>query len=350
MSQPTPAYAVHAPDAPLVPWSVDRREPGPKDVRIEILYCGVCHSDLHFARNEWGFSQYPLVPGHEIVGVVEAVGSEVSKYQVGDRVGVGCMVNSCRTCASCQEGEEQYCENGLVGTYNGKDRDGTTTYGGYSTHIVTDEEFVLRIPENLPLDATAPLLCAGITTYSPLHHFGVRAGMRVGIVGLGGLGHMGVKFAKAMGAHTTVLSHSPGKEKDALALGADEFVVTRDPEALEAYTSTFDFLLNTVSAPHDLNMYINLLRRDGRMVLVGLPDPTPVAAFPLVLKRRSLSGSLIGGIRETQEMLDFCAQHGIVCDIERIGMQEINEAYERMLRSDVKYRFVIDMATLKAGV
>jgi uncharacterized zinc-type alcohol dehydrogenase-like protein len=237
-----------------------------------------------------------------------------------------------------------------VGTYNGKDRDGTTTYGGYSTHIVTDEEFVLRIPENLPLDATAPLLCAGITTYSPLHHFGVRAGMRVGIVGLGGLGHMGVKFAKAMGAHTTVLSHSPGKEKDALALGADEFVVTRDPEALEAYTSTFDFLLNTVSAPHDLNMYINLLRRDGRMVLVGLPDPTPVAAFPLVLKRRSLSGSLIGGIRETQEMLDFCAQHGIVCDIERIGMQEINEAYERMLRSDVKYRFVIDMATLKAGV
>jgi uncharacterized zinc-type alcohol dehydrogenase-like protein len=290
------------------------------------------------------------VPGHEIVGVVEAVGSEVSKYQVGDRVGVGCMVNSCRTCASCQEGEEQYCENGLVGTYNGKDRDGTTTYGGYSTHIVTDEDFVLRIPENLPLDATAPLLCAGITTYSPLHHFGVRAGMRVGIVGLGGLGHMGVKFAKAMGAHTTVLSHSPGKEKDALALGADEFVVTRDPEALEAYTSTFDFLLNTVSAPHDLNMYINLLRRDGRMVLVGLPDPTPVAAFPLVLKRRSLSGSLIGGIRETQEMLDFCAQHGIVCDIERIGMQEINEAYERMLRSDVKYRFVIDMATLKAGV
>ncbi len=350
MSQPTPAYAVHAPDAPLVPWSVDRREPGPKDVRIEILFCGVCHSDLHFARNEWGFSQYPLVPGHEIVGVVESVGSEVTRYKVGDRVGVGCMVNSCRTCASCQDGEEQYCEGGSVFTYNGTDRDGTTTYGGYSTHIVTDEDFVLRIPENLPLDASAPLLCAGITTYSPLHHFGVRAGMRVGIVGLGGLGHMGVKFAKAMGAHTTVLSHSPGKEKDALALGADEFIVTRDPEALEAYTSTFDFLLNTVSAPHDLNMYINLLRRDGRMVLVGLPDPTPVAAFPLVLKRRSLSGSLIGGIRETQEMLDFCAQHGIVCDIERIGMQEINEAYERMLRSDVKYRFVIDMATLKAGV
>ncbi len=347
MSQPAPAYAVHAPDAPLVPWSVDRREPGPRDVRIEILYCGVCHSDLHFARNEWGFSQYPLVPGHEIVGVVEAVGSEVTKHQVGDRVGVGCMVNSCRTCASCQEGEEQYCENGLVGTYNGTDRDGTTTYGGYSTHIVTDEDFVLRIPENLPLDATAPLLCAGITTYSPLHHFGVKAGMRVGIVGLGGLGHMGVKFAKAMGAHTSVLSHSPGKEKDALALGADEFIVTRDPEALGAYANSFDFLLNTVSAAHDLNLYLNLLKRDGRMVLVGLPDPTPVAAFPLVMKRRSLSGSLIGGIRETQEMLDFCAQHDIVCDIERIAMAEINEAYERMLRSDVKYRFVIDMATLK---
>jgi len=349
MSQPTPAYAVHAPDAPLVPWSVDRREPGPKDVRIEILYCGVCHSDLHFARNEWGFSQYPLVPGHEIVGVVEAVGSEVTKYQVGDRVGVGCMVNSCRTCASCQEGEEQYCESGMVGTYNGTDRDGTITYGGYSTHIVTDEDFVLRIPENLPLDAAAPLLCAGITTYSPLHHFGVKAGMRVGIVGLGGLGHMGVKFAKAMGAHTSVLSHSPGKEADALALGADEFIVTRDPEALGAYANSFDFLMNTVSAAHDLNLYLSLLKRDGRMVLVGLPDPTPVAAFPLVIKRRSLSGSLIGGIRETQEMLDFCAQHGIVCDIERIGMQEINEAYERMLRSDVKYRFVIDMATLKAG-
>jgi uncharacterized zinc-type alcohol dehydrogenase-like protein len=259
------------------------------------------------------------------------------------------MVNSCRTCASCQEGEEQYCENGLVGTYNGKDRDGTTTYGGYSTHIVTDEDFVLRIPENLPLDATAPLLCAGITTYSPLHHFGVKPGMRVGIIGLGGLGHMGVKFAKAMGAHTTVLSHSPGKEKDALALGADEFIVTRDPEALESYANSFDFLLNTVSAAHDLNQYLNLLKRDGRMVLVGLPDPTPVAAFPLVMKRRSLSGSLIGGIRETQEMLDFCAQHNIVCDIERIAMTEINEAYERMLRSDVKYRFVIDMATLKAG-
>lgn len=348
MSQPTPAFAVHSAETPVVPWSLTRRENGPKDVRIEILYCGVCHTDIHFAKNEWGSAQYPMVPGHEIVGVVEAVGSEVSKYQVGDRVGVGCMVNSCRTCASCQEGEEQYCETGMVGTYNGTDRDGTITYGGYSTHIVTDEDFVLRIPENLPLDAAAPLLCAGITTYSPLHHFGVKAGMRVGIVGLGGLGHMGVKFAKAMGAHTSVLSHSPGKEADALALGADEFIVTRDPEALGAYANSFDFLLNTVSAAHDLNLYLSLLKRDGRMVLVGLPDPTPVAAFPLVIKRRSLSGSLIGGIRETQEMLDFCAEHGIVCDIEVIAMQEINEAYERMLKSDVKYRFVIDLATLKA--
>jgi uncharacterized zinc-type alcohol dehydrogenase-like protein len=275
------------------------------------------------------------------------VGSGVSKWKAGDTVGVGCMVNSCRTCAACQAGEEQYCESGSTFTYNGQDKDGTITYGGYSTQIVVDQDFVVRVPETLPLDAAAPLLCAGITTYSPLHHFGVKAGMKVGIVGLGGLGHMGVKFAKAMGAHTTVISHSPSKEGDALKLGADAFIATKDPEVFNAHVNEFDFILNTVSAPHDVNAYLGMLKLDGRMVLVGLPDPTPVAAFPLVIKRRSLSGSLIGGIAETQEMLDFCAEHGIVCDIEVIPMSMINEAYERMMKSDVRYRFVIDMASMK---
>lgn len=349
MPHTTAAYAAHSSDSPLTPWTLERREPGEKDVLIEILYCGVCHSDLHFVRNEWGFSQYPMVPGHEIVGRVTRVGSGVTRYQAGDTVGVGCMVNSCRSCDSCRDGEEQYCESGSTFTYNSLDRDGTITYGGYSTQIVVDEDFVVRVPEGLALDAAAPWLCAGITTYSPLRHFGVGPGMRVGIVGLGGLGHMGVKFAKALGAHTTVLSHSPSKEADALALGADAFLAMNSPEAFEANANQFDFLLNTVSAPHDLNAYAGLLRRDGRMVLVGLPDPTPVAAFPLVIKRRSISGSLIGGIRETQEMLDFCAEHGITCDIEVIPMSSINEAYERMLRSDVRYRFVIDMASLKTS-
>ena len=347
MSLSTAAYAVHSATTPLEAWKLERREPGDGDVLIDILFCGVCHSDIHFARNEWGFSTYPLVPGHEIVGKVVRVGSGVSKWKEGDTVGVGCMVESCRTCDACKAGDEQYCEAGSTFTYNGTDKDGSTTYGGYSTQIVVNQDFVVRIPDGLPLDAAAPLLCAGITTYSPLRHFGVKAGTKVGIVGLGGLGHMAVKIAHAMGAHVTVLSHSAGKEADALRLGADAFIVTGEPEVFEKHANTFDFILDTVSAQHDLGPYLGLLRTDGRMVLVGLPDASPLGAFPLVFKRRSLSGSLIGGIRETQEMLDFCAEHGITCDIETIQMSQINEAYERMMRSDVRYRFVIDMASLK---
>ncbi|MCB8931808.1 MAG: NAD(P)-dependent alcohol dehydrogenase [Chthonomonadaceae bacterium] len=348
MSLKTAAYAVHSETTPLTPWSLERREPGPDDVLIDIHYCGVCHTDIHFARGEWGNSVYPMVPGHEIVGKVARVGPNATKWTVGDTVGVGCFVDSCRSCAPCKAGEEQYCETGATFTYNAPEKDGSgTTYGGYSTQIVVDENYVVRVPDSLPLDAAAPLLCAGITTYSPLRHFGVKAGTRVGIVGLGGLGHMGVKLAKAMGAHVTVLSHSPGKEQDALRLGADAFLATKDETVFETHAGQFDFLLNTVSAAHDLNPYLGLLTLDGRMVLVGLPDPTPVAAFPLVFRRRSLSGSLIGGIRETQEMLDFCAEKGIACDIEVIPMSGINEAYERMLKSDVRYRFVIDMASLK---
>lgn len=343
----TAAFVVHSETSPLEPWTLERREVGENDVHIEILYCGVCHSDIHFARNEWGFSEYPMVPGHEIVGKVVRVGPSVARWSPGDTVGVGCMVGSCRACGPCLAGEEQYCETGSIFTYNGKDRDGSTTYGGYSTQIVVDQDFVVRIPESLVLHSAAPLLCAGITTYSPLRRYGVGPGTRVGVVGLGGLGHMAVKFAKALGAHTTVLSHSPHKEADARDLGADEFIATRDAEALKDHPARFDFLLDTVSAPHDLNVLLDKLDLDGRMVLVGLPDPTPVAAFPLVFRRRSISGSLIGGIRETQEMLDFCALHGITCDVEVIPMQRINEAYERMLRSDVRYRFVIDMASLR---
>lgn len=348
MSLTTPAYAIHSPTQPLEPWSLERREPGEGEVLIEIDFCGVCHSDLHFARNEWGFSIYPMVPGHEIVGRITRVGPGVSKWKEGDRVGVGCMIDSCRTCPSCVAGEEQYCDSGSTFTYNGKEKDGSISYGGYSTQITVTQDFVVRIPDALPMDATAPLLCAGITTYSPLRHFGVKPGMKVGIVGLGGLGHMGVKFAKAMGAHVTVLSQSERKREDALRLGADDYLATGDGSVFEAHASQFDFLLDTVSASHDLNAYLGLLKLDGQMVVVGIPDPTPVSAFSLVLKRRSLSGSLIGGIRETQEMLDFCAEHGIVCDIEIIQMEQINEAYERMLKSDVRYRFVIDLAGLKA--
>ena len=348
MGLPTPAYAVHSETTPLGPWSLERREPGENDVLIQILYCGVCHTDIHFARGEWGNSVFPMVPGHEIVGKVTRVGPGVTKWAVGDAVGVGCFVDSCRSCAACIAGEEQYCVGPATFTYNAPDKfTGGTTFGGYSTQIVVDENYVVRVPKSLPLDAAAPLLCAGITTYSPLHHFGVKAGTKVGVVGLGGLGHMGVKFAKAMGAHVTVLSHSASKEKDALQLGADAFIATGDPEVFSAHAGKFEFILNTVSAAHDLNAYLSLLNLDGRMVLVGLPDPTPVAAFPLVIQRRSLSGSLIGGIRETQEMLDFCAEKGIVCDIEVIPMSGINAAYERILKSDVRYRFVIDMASLK---
>ncbi|MHB8635750.1 MAG: NAD(P)-dependent alcohol dehydrogenase [Fimbriimonadaceae bacterium] len=350
MSLPTPAYAVHSAATPVVPWSVERREPGAYDVLIDILYCGVCHTDIHFARGEWGNSVYPMVPGHEIVGKVTRVGSGVTKWAVGDAVGVGCFVDSCRNCPACAAGEEQYCQVGLRPTYNAPDPiSGGMTFGGYSTQIVVDENYVVRIPKSLPLDAAAPLLCAGITTYSPLHHFGVKAGMKVGVIGLGGLGHMGVKFAKAMGAHVTVLSHSAGKKEDSMRLGADAFIATNEPEALASAGSRFDFILDTVSAAHDLGVYLTLLKWDGRMVLVGLPEPTPFGAFPLIFQRRSLSGSLIGGIRETQEMLDYCGDNGITCDIEVIEMSDINVAYERMLRSDVRYRFVIDMAGLKQG-
>ncbi len=348
MRLPTAAYAVQTATSPLAPWNIERREPGADDVLIDILYCGVCHTDIHFARNDWDMSQYPMVPGHEIVGKVIRVGSNVSKWKVGDTVGVGCFVDSCRACPACASGEEQYCQGPATYTYNGQEKDGSgLTFGGYSTQIVVDENYVVRVPASLALDAAAPLLCAGITTYSPLRHFGVKAGTRVGVVGMGGLGHMAVKFAKAMGAHVSVLSHSTSKKDDALRLGADNFIVTNDPSVFETHAGQFDFLIDTVSAEHDLNAYLTLLGLDGRMVLVGLPGPTPVAPFPLIFQRRSLSGSLIGGIRETQEMLDFCAEKGIVCDIEVIPMSAINEAYERILQSDVRYRFVIDMASLK---
>lgn len=343
----TPAYAASSKTSRLGPLTIDRREPGPRDVLIDIAFCGVCHSDIHQVRDEWGGSIYPMVPGHEIVGTVAKIGDKVTRWHVGDVVGVGCFVDSCRQCAACRAGEEQYCENGMTPTYNGRERDGKTpTFGGYSTRITVNEDYVVRIPDGIPLEGAAPLLCAGITTYSPLRHFGVKAGDKVAIVGLGGLGHMGVKLAKAMGAHVTVLSHTPGKREDALQLGADDFLPTNDPNVLAQNRSRFDFILDTVSASHDYNAYLRMLRLDGTMVLVGIPDPSPVSASPLVSRRRRLAGSSIGGIRETQEMLDFCADHGLQADVEVIAIDEINEAYERMLRSDVRYRFVIDTATL----
>lgn len=348
MSLPTSAYAVHSPTTPLEPWSFDRREPLPTDVLIEILYCGVCHSDLHQARDEWGGSIFPMVPGHEIVGTVTRVGTQVTKWDVGDTVGVGVFVDSCRQCEQCLDGEEQYCQKGMTGTYNSRSRDGQSiNHGGYSTQITVDQDYVVRIPKGIPLPGAAPLLCAGITTYSPLRHFGVKPGDAVAVVGLGGLGHMGVKFAKALGAKVTVLSHSPSKKEDALKLGADDFVATNDPEAFKANAVRFNLILDTVSADHSYNDYLGLLKLNGTMVLVGLPNPTVVGAFPLVGKRRSLAGSMIGGIRETQEMLDFCAEKGIASDVEVIPISYINEAYERMLKSDVRYRFVIDLASLK---
>jgi uncharacterized zinc-type alcohol dehydrogenase-like protein len=317
-------------------------------VEIEIRYCGVCHSDLHTARNEWGNAVYPCVPGHEIVGVVTAVGSHVKKFKVGDRAGVGCLVDSCRECANCKDGLEQFCHTGATFSYGSPERDGSgITHGGYSQSIVTHEDFVLHIADNLPLDAAAPLLCAGITTYSPLKYWKVGKGTRVGVLGLGGLGHMGVKLAVAMGAEVTMLSHSPSKEKDAKRLGAHQFVLTSDAEQAKKVTGYFDFILDTVSAEHDYNFYLGLLRTNGTMVCVGVPpSPTPVAAFSIIFGRKSLAGSLIGGLPETQEMLDFCAEHNIVSDIELIRMDQINEAYERMMKGDVRYRFVIDMATL----
>lgn len=347
----TPAYAAASAKAPLAPYTIERREPGPHDVLIEILYCGVCHSDIHQARDEWGGSIFPMVPGHEIVGRVAQIGREVQKWQVGDTVGVGCFVDSCRQCEACRAGEEQYCERGMSLTYNGYEQDGKTpTYGGYSTRITVDENYVVRIPPGLPLERAAPLLCAGITTYSPLRRFGVTAGSRVAVVGLGGLGHVGVKLAKALGATVTVLSHSPGKRSAALELGADDFVATGDPEAFTAHAGRFDLILDTVSAQHDYNAYLNLLRRDGTMVLVGMPEPAPLSAAPLIVRRRRLAGSLIGGIRELQEMLDFCADHGVVADVEVIPIDKINEAYDRVVRSEVRYRFVIDLASLSGAV
>ena len=341
------AFAAFDPRSPLGPFKIKRRSPGASDVAIQIKFCGVCHSDIHQARDEWGGSSFPMVPGHEIVGLVTAVGSRVRKFKVGDKVGVGCLVNSCKDCPACGEGLEQYCEKGSVATYNSVDRDGTPTYGGYSTSITVNEDFVLKIPDNLPLDATAPLLCAGITTYSPLRHWGAGPGKKVAVVGLGGLGHMAVKLARAMGAHVTVLSHSEKKREDSRRLGADEFHATSAPGTFEELAGTFDLILNTVSVKLDLNLYLLLLRRDGHMVLLGVPPEAPeVNAGSLIFKRRSLAGSLIGGLPETQEMLDFCGKHDITSDVEVIRMEAINEAYERMLKGDVRYRFVIDTTTL----
>ncbi len=342
------AYATQGAKTPLTPFTLERREPRAQDVVIDILYCGVCHSDIHQARDEWGGSIFPMVPGHEIVGRVSKVGGGVTKFKVGDAVGVGCFVDSCRECAQCRKGEEQYCEGGQVGTYNSRERDGSPTYGGYSTHVTVDENYVLRIPESIALDRAAPLLCAGITTYSPLRFYGVKPGDKLAVVGLGGLGHMGVKLAKAMGVDVTVLSTSPSKRDDALALGASHFAATSDTSVFKSLAGTFDFILDTVSAPHDYNAYLRLLRTDGTMILVGAPEkPTPVAAFSLIPRRLKLGGSMIGGIRETQEMLDFCAEKGVASDIEVIPIQKINEAYERMLKNDVRYRFVIDIASLR---
>lgn len=345
---PTKAYAAKAPISPLEPWNLERRQPNPHDVQIDILYCGVCHSDLHTVRNEWGGTIYPAVPGHEIVGRVSKVGDHVKKFKAGDLAAVGCMVDSCRECDNCKEGHEQYCENGMVGTYNGQQRDGSgVTYGGYSKQIVVHEDFVLTISDKLPLEGVAPLLCAGITTYSPLKHWNIKHGDKVGILGLGGLGHMGVKLAVSFGAEVTVLSHTPSKEKDAKRLGAHKFLLTSDKAQVKSVSNYFDFILDTVSAPHDYNLYLNMLATNGVMTCVGAPPaPAQVPAFNLIMKRRSLAGSLIGGIPETQEMLDYCADHNIVSDVEVIDIKDINESYERMLNGDVRYRFVIDMSTL----
>lgn len=345
-------YAATSSTSPLAPFAFERRELTAADVQIEILYCGVCHSDLHQVRGEWGATPYPCVPGHEIVGRVVKVGSAVSKFKLGDIAAVGCMVDSCRQCSPCKEGEEQFCEKGMTWTYCSPDKhSGGFTLGGYSSTIVVDEAFTLKVPAGLDLAAAAPLLCAGITTYSPLKHWKVGPGQRVGVVGLGGLGHMAVKIARAMGAHVVLFTTSESKREDGLRLGAHEVVVSKNRDEMKAQRNSLNFILDTVSAAHDLNAYLALLKLDGTMTLVGLPpQPAPVSVFQLTTKRRQLAGSSIGGIAETQEMLDFCAQHGIVSDIELIPIQQINEAYERLVKSDVKYRFVIDMATLPAQV
>ncbi len=345
------AFAAFDNSSPLGPFTLERREPLATDVQFDVLFCGVCHSDLHTAKSEWPGTVYPCVPGHEIVGRVTKVGAAVKKFKAGDSVAVGCLVDSCRTCGSCKEGLEQYCQGGFQMTYNSPDKHlpGKQTYGGYSTQMVVDEAFCLRVSDKLDPAAVAPLLCAGITTYSPLRHWGASKGKKVGVVGLGGLGHMGVKFSHAFGAHTVLFTTSAGKTADAKRLGADDVVISKDADAMAKHAGSFDLILNTVSASHNLDAFTSLLKRDGTLVLVGVPatpHPSPNVGA-LIFGRRSIAGSLIGGLKETQEMLDFCAAHDIVSDIERIPMQKINEAYDRMLRSDVKYRFVIDMASLR---
>jgi len=346
---PVNSYAAMSSNTPLETYHFERRAVGPDDVQIDILFCGVCHSDLHQVKNEWGGSQYPMVPGHEIVGKVLSVGTNVTKFKVGDLAGVGVMVDSCKTCKTCVKDLEQYCEEGFVGTYNNKERNSDNiTMGGYATQIVVDEYYTFKIAPSLPLAAVAPLLCAGITTYSPLVYAGVKKGMKVAVVGLGGLGHMGVKFAVSFGAEVTVISTSPSKEADAKKLGATHFLVSTDKEAMSKYNSYFDVILDAISANHDYTSYLNLLGIDGKLMVVGLPIESPkVQPFSLVTNRRSVIGSCIGGMKETQEMLDYCAEHNIVSEIEVIPMQKINEAYDRMLKGDVKYRFVIDLASLK---
>ena len=346
----TKAYAAYSATTPLAPYEFHRREVLPNDVQIEILYCGVCHSDLHQARGEWGNKIFPMVPGHEIVGKIIKVGSNVSKFNVGDTAAVGVMVDSCRVCKNCKNDLEQYCVEDMTGTYNSIERDGKTiAQGGYSTQIVTDEKYVFHVSDKLDLKAVAPLLCAGITTYSPLRFAGVSKGTKVGVIGLGGLGHMGVKFAVAFGAEVTMISHSAGKEADAKRLGAHHFILSSDKEQMKKYDSYFDVLLNTVSANHDYEKYLDLLDINGRMMIVGLPPEDPkLSPFAMLKNRRSITGSMIGGIKETQEMLDYCAEKNIVSDIELINMQDINEAYERLLKSDVRYRFVIDLNSLRS--
>jgi uncharacterized zinc-type alcohol dehydrogenase-like protein len=342
------AYAAQDAEATLGPWNLERRMPGPTDIQIDILYCGVCHSDLHQVRNEWGNSIFPMVPGHEIVGRITKIGSEVKKFKVGDLAGVGCLVDSCRICENCREGLEQYCQNGSSPTYNGLEQDKKTpTYGGYSKMIVADQDFVLHISDKLPLQNVAPLLCAGITTYSPLKYWKVGKGHKLAVLGLGGLGHMAVKFGVSFGAEVTMLSSSPSKKEDARKLGAHKFVLTSDPEQLSAVQGNFDFIVDTVSAPHDYNQYLGLLRTNGVLICVGAPPaPAQIFAFNLIGGRKSIAGSLIGGLPETQEMLNYCADHQIVSDVELINIQDIHHAYDRMLKGDVKYRFVIDIATL----
>jgi alcohol dehydrogenase (NADP+) len=346
-----PAYAALTSTAPLAPFTIERREPGAKDVEIDILFCGICHSDVHQVRDEWGGSIFPMVPGHEIVGRVRRVGPSVERFAVGDLVGVGCMVDSCRTCDACARDLEQFCHQGCALTYNGTEMDRKTpTFGGYSTAVVVDEAFVLKVPESLDPAGAAPLLCAGITTFSPLKQWGCKPGDRVGVVGLGGLGHMAVKLASSMGAEVTMLSTSKSKQEDAERLGASKFALTSDEATFERLAGHFDLIIDTISAPHDYNRYLGMVRTEGTMVLLGVPpEPTPVSAFALLMGNKKLAGSLIGGIAETQEMLDYCGEHGIVSDVEIIRADQVNEAYERMLKGDVRYRFVIDAASLKGS-